>query len=492
MKVSKKGHSVFARKPVARILEETESKKGLRRALGPIDLIAIGIGGIIGAGIFVIIGVGAQNAGPAIMISLILGGLACIFTALCYSELASIIPAAGSSYTYSYATLGELAAWVIGWDLVMGYILAASTVAKGFSGYLVSLLKVGGMSFPAWMVKDPLSGGFLDIPAAILVAILTGVVLMGIKESTKVTKIMVLIKIIVILLVIGAGAFYVNPGNWVPFAPFGISGILSVTATMFFSFIGFEIVAAAAEESKNPQKDLPLGILGSLGACTLIYVIMAAILTGIVPLDKIDIVSPVASAFQDVGLRLISVVITVGAIAGFISVVMANLMIQPRLCMAMARDGLLPSWAAHVHPTFGTPARATVVSGLITMMAAALVPVDKLAHITVIGFLLSFAIVCGGMLILRKQQPDLVRHFKCPGVPWVPLAGLVSCLGLMFQLPASNWIGMLAWTGIGLVIYFGYGRWNSHLRNSEDNAEDGLSQGLGQKGAHLAAENLDR
>jgi APA family basic amino acid/polyamine antiporter len=465
MRASGQGHPAFAKKPVSLILEEAECKKGLRRALGPIDLISIGIGGIIGAGIFVIIGVGAQNAGPAIIISLILGGLACTFTALCYSELAAMIPASGCIYTYTYATLGELVAWVIGWDMLMVYILTASTVAKGFSGYLVGLLRVASISLPEWMVKDPWDGGILDLPAAIIIALLMVIVLAGIKESVKVTKAMVAIKIAVVLLVIGAGTFYIDPGNWIPFAPFGLPGILSVTATMFFAFPGFDIVASAAEESKNPQRDLPLGILGSMAICTLIYVAMGIVITGMVPLDRIDTISPVASAFVDVGLHQISVIISAGALAGFISVIMCNLLIQTRLCMAIARDGLLPAWAAHVHPTLGTPVRATVVSGFLALVSSAFFPIGKLADTTVIGYLLSFVIVCGGVLLLRKHQPDLARPFKCPGVPWIPLAGLVSCLGIMVQLPGSTWLGMLVWTGLGLLIYISYGWCNSRLRS---------------------------
>jgi len=467
MKSSGQGHPAFAKKPVSLILEEAECKKGLRRALGPIDLISIGIGGIIGAGIFVIIGVGAQNAGPAIIISLILGGLACTFTALCYSELAAMIPAAGCIYTYSYATMGELVAWVIGWDMVMVYILTASTVAKGFSGYLIGLLGIAGISLPEWMIKDPWNGGLLDLPAAIIIALLIIIALAGIKESARITKATVAIKLAVIFLVVGAGIFYIDPGNWVPFAPFGMPGILSATATMFFAFPGFDIVASAAEESKNPQRDLPLGILGSMGICTLIYVAMGIVLTGMMPLDKIDTISPVAAAFKDVGLHQISVIISAGALAGFISVIMCNLLIQTRLCMAIARDGLLPAWAAHVHPTLGTPVRATLASGALALIASALFPIGKLADTTVIGYLLSFIIVCGGVILLRKNHPDLARPFKCPGVPWIPLAGLLSCLGIMLQLPGSTWLGMLVWTALGLLIYFGYGRYNSRLRFSK-------------------------
>lgn len=458
-------HSIFARKPMTRVLEEgAEMGGGLRRVLGATDLLAIGIGAIIGAGIFVLSGVGAREAGPAVILSFLLAGVACTFAALCYSELAALIPVAGSAYTYSYAALGEIVAWVIGWDLILEYIVGASTVASGWSGYAVLLLESAGIHLPIWLTSDPFTpGGLIDLPAALIVALITVVVLMGIQKGSRLTRALVAIKLAVVAIVVAVGFFYVNPSNWQPFLPNGPSSVITAAGVIFFAYIGFDVVSTTAEEAHNPQKDLPFGIIGSLTICTILYIAIGAVLTGMVPFSEIDLASPVASAFQRAGLQLVSAIISAGAIAGLTSVIATLMIGQPRIFMAMARDGLLPPWAARIHPRFGTPVVTTVATGLAVGLASAFLPIEKLAHMTSIGTLMAFVLVCGGVLVLRWRQPKLCRPFKCPGVPWVPMLGMIICLGLMLSLPQETWLRLIVWMAIGFVIYFGYSRRHSRL-----------------------------
>ncbi len=458
-------HSIFARKPMTRVLDEgAEMGGGLRRMLGPTDLLAIGIGAIIGAGIFVLSGVGAREAGPAVILSFLLAGVACTFAALCYSELAALIPVAGSAYTYSYATLGEIVAWIIGWDLILEYIVGASTVASGWSGYAVLLMKSAGIHLPIWLTADPFTpGGLIDLPAALIVALITAVVLMGIQKGTRLTRALVAIKLAVVIIVIAVGFFYINPSNWQPFLPNGPLSVITAAGVIFFAYIGFDVVSTTAEEAHNPQKDLPFGIIGSLAICTILYIAIGTVLTGMIPFSEIDLESPVASAFQRTGLQLVSAIISAGVIAGLTSVIATLMIGQPRIFMAMARDGLLPSWAARIHPRFGTPIVTTIATGVAVGLASAFLPIEKLAHMTSIGTLMAFVLVCGGVLILRWRQPKLCRPFKCPGVPWVPLLGMIICFGLMLSLPAETWLRLIIWMAIGLVIYFGYSRRHSRL-----------------------------
>ena len=430
--------AIFAKKPL-KMIEEDAEMTTLHRTLRFIDLIAIGIGGIIGAGIFVVLGVGSHQAGPAITFSLLIAGITAACAALCYSELAAMIPVAGSTYTYAYATLGEVVAWVIGWDLTLAYTLGASAVAKGFTGYLLSIFEAIGIHLPMWLTHDPLSktGGLIDLPAALLLIVLTGIVLLGIRESTRVTKVLVAVKLAVILLVIGLGTFCINTSNWHPYFIQGPAGILSAAGIMFFAFTGFEFVASTAEEVIDPQRDLPIGILGSLGICAIVYMAMGAVLTGMVYFTDIDLISPISSAFQSVNMGFVSVVISIGALTGFVSVVMSFLVAQPRMWMAIARDGLLPRWVAEIHPKFKIPLRATIITSFAMVLLAAFLSIESLVDVVVIGELLAFAMVCCGVLLLRWKQPDLVRPFRCPCVPLVSTLGGLSCFGLMLQMPVN-------------------------------------------------------
>ncbi|HWQ20534.1 MAG TPA: amino acid permease [Methanotrichaceae archaeon] len=458
-------HSLFSRKPISQAVEEGGLPGGaLHRALGLTDLMALGIGAIIGTGIFVLSGVGAREAGPAVIISFLLSGFASALAALCYAELAAMIPQAGSAYTYSYVALGELAAWIIGWDLMLEYIIGASTVASGWSGYVVALLHSVGISLPAQLTSDPFSGGLIDLPALLIVALITTLVLVGIREGTRFTKVLVVIKLAVVLTVIGVGYFYLDPSNWQPFIPYGPFSIVSAAAVIFFAYVGFDVVSTIAEEARDPSRDLPAGIIGSLIICTVLYVAVGAVLTGMVPYTQVDLSSPIASAFDRAGLKLVSALVSTGVIVGLTSVMAALMIGQPRIFMAMARDGLLPAWAARVSPRFHTPVYTTLITGTVVALAAALAPIEKLAHMTSIGTLLAFVLVCAGVLVLRRQEPDLPRPFRCPGVPFVPALGIIICFGLMLGLPLETWLRLIIWMALGLAIYFTYSRKHSKLK----------------------------
>jgi APA family basic amino acid/polyamine antiporter len=468
--------SLLTKKPLAALLTDAETTP-LRRVLGPVHLTMLGVGAIIGSGIFVLTGVvAAQNAGPALVLSMILAGIACAFAGLCYAEFASMIPVAGSAYTYAYATLGEIFAWIIGWDLILEYSLSASTVAVGWSGLVVSLLNDLGLALPPQLTEATgtsiaLAGGstvtaLFNLPAVLVVVAVTALLVRGIKESAGANAAIVIVKVLVLLLFIGFGAAYVRPDNWKPFIPentgtfgeFGWSGILRGAGIIFFAYIGFDAVSTAAQEAKNPQRDLPIGILASLAVCTVLFIATALVLTGIIPYSRLNVAAPVALAVDETGLGWLRPFIKLGAIAGLSSVILVLLMAQPRIFMAMSRDGLLPPLFSRIHPRFRTPAITTILTGVVVSIAAGLIPISVLSQLVAMGTLLAFAIVCGAVLVLRRTNPELERPFRTPGAPWVPLAGVASCLYLMSGLPLATWERLVIWLAIGLGIYFAYSR----------------------------------
>ena len=488
----------FRKKPLALLLGEMKSEHRLNRVLGPVALTSLGVGAIIGTGIFVLIGVAAHDkAGPAVTLSFAVAGLACIFAALCYAEFASMVPVAGSAYTYAYATLGELFAWIIGWDLILEYGVASATVAHGWSKYFQDFLGIFGLGVPllfstAPLDFDPATGGmsltgaWFDLPAVLITFLITIVLVKGIKESAGFNSGIVIVKLAIVLLVIVLGAQYMNPENWIPFAPFGYSGlsvfghtvlgeagaggtpvgVLAGAAMIFFAYIGFDSISTHAEEAKNPQRDIPIAIISSLVICSLLYIAVAAVITGMVPYNMISIDAPVSNAFKQVGIGWAQMVISLGAIAGITSVLLVMMLSQPRIFLAMARDGLLPkSFFGAIHDKFRTPWKSTILTGVFVALLGALLPLRLLAELVNIGTLFAFVVVCSAVLIMRKKHPEAERPFKAPLVPFVPLAGILTCLMLMFSLPAENWIRLIVWLLIGFVIYFFYGRKHSALNN---------------------------
>ncbi|HYL05101.1 MAG TPA: amino acid permease [Thermoanaerobaculia bacterium] len=488
---------LFATKPLSLLLEEAQSENRLKRCLGPVQLSALGVGAIIGTGIFVLTGVAAHDkTGPALMLSFVVSGLACIFAALCYAEFASMVPIAGSAYTYAYATLGELFAWIIGWDLVLEYGVGSATVAHGWSHYFQSLLQAAHISLPHALSNAPfdspggwrvvMTGDIIDLPAIFITAVITVVLVIGIKESASFNAAMVIIKLSVVLFVIAVGAFYVNPANWHPFSPFGLSGVsffghtlfgqvgpggvpvgmLAGAAIIFFAYIGFDAVSTQAEEARNPQRDVPIAIIASLIICTVLYIAVSAVLTGMVRYDQIDINAPVATAFQQVGLTWAQVLIAIGALTGITSVLLVMSLSQPRIMLAMARDGLLPqSFFGAVHPRFRTPYKATILTGCFVALASGLLPLRLLAELVNIGTLFAFVIVCAAVLIMRRTHPNADRPFRAPFSPLTPILGILICLLLMFSLPVENWYRLIGWLAIGFLIYFGYGRKHSVMKH---------------------------
>ena len=482
---------LMSTKPLAILMQEAsdEGEHSLKRSLTAMNLTLLGVGAIIGAGIFVLTGTAAaEHAGPAIVISFIFAGLGCAFAGLCYAEFASMIPIAGSAYTYGYATLGELLAWIIGWDLILEYLFAASTVAVGWSGYFVQMLRIVGIELPAAFVNAPLTldgaaiqatGAVVNLPAVVLVLAMTALLVVGIRESARLNNIIVYLKVTIVLLVIGFGAFYVEPANWVPFIPeqltdaatglplagkFGWSGIFAGAGVIFFAYIGFDAVSTAAQEAKNPQRDLPIGILASLTVCTILYILMALVMTGLVPFAQLNVPEPVYVALNATpALNWLKIFATLGAVGGLASVVLVMLMAQPRIFYAMSRDGLLPPIFGRVHPKFKTPWLATIITGVTAAVFAGLFPIGILGHLVSIGTLFAFVIVCAGILVLRYRSPDLHRPFRTPFVPFVPVGGVLICSWLMYNLPADTWLRLAVWMALGLAIYFLYGRKHSRL-----------------------------
>lgn len=448
----------------------TDVQHGLKQTLTAKDLTILGIGAVIGAGIFVLTGIAAAKyAGPAIVVSFILAGIACGLAAMCYSELAAMIPVSGSAYSYAYATMGELMAWIIGWDLILEYALASSTVAIGWAGYLTSFLENLGVHLPAYLTTAYLANpeaGFINLPAVAIILLLTGLLVIGIRQSAIFNFVMVLIKLSVIVVFIGAGAGHIQSENWANFTPFGFGGVLTGAGVIFFAYIGFDAVSTAAQEAINPQKDVPIGIIASLAVCTLLYILVAGVLTGIISYTELNVAAPIALAVDHVGMSWLSPIIKIAAIAGLTSVMLVLLMGQSRIFFSMAKDQLLPPLFAQVHPKFQTPHLSTILVGIAVSLLAGFMPIEKLGELVSIGTLFAFVLVCGGVWILRNSHPEMHRHFKCPAVPYVPIAGILVCLSLMAGLPVDTWIRLFVWLLLGFLIYFGYGVKHSQLRSS--------------------------
>jgi basic amino acid/polyamine antiporter, APA family len=476
---------MFYKKSLDQLLKESKFEGGLKRTLTANNLVSLGIGAIIGAGIFTLTGTAAAlHTGPAVVLSFILAAVACAFAGLCYSEFASMIPISGSAYTYAYATMGEFLAWIIGWDLIIEYLFASSTVAVSWSGYMVSFLKDFGISIPASIAQAPYNydsatgaftptGAMINFPAIFIIAIITTLLVIGISESAKFNNLIVIIKVAVILLFIGFGISYINMDNLSPFIPesqgpgkFGFDGIVRGAGIIFFAYIGFDAVSTAAQEAKNPQKDMPRGILGSLAICTVIYILVGVVMTGMVPYEQLNVPDPIAVAVNAGGESLfwLRFPIKIGAIAGLSSVILVMLMGQPRIFYSMSNDGLLPKVFSKIHPRFKTPYITTIITGLIAMVIAGFGPINLLGELVSIGTLLAFVIVCAGILVLRYTDPQLPRPFKTPLFPYVPILGILVCLYLMSGLPWHTWERLLIWLLIGIVIYFTYSRHHSKVK----------------------------
>jgi APA family basic amino acid/polyamine antiporter len=481
-----KSHSV--------LLEELQSEHRLRRVLGPVQLSSLGVGAIIGTGIFVLTGVASHDrTGPALMLSFVVSGITCIFAAFCYAEFASMAPVAGSAYTYAYATLGELFAWIIGWDLILEYAVASATVAHGWSHYFQDFIGIFGLKLPHIFTNAPFdyvssqvvtTGTWVDLPAIFIALLITVILVIGIRESASFNAAIVMLKVSIVFFVIIVGSFYINPANWHPFAPFGYSGLtffghtvwgqpgpggtpvgmLAGAAIVFFAYIGFDSVSTHAEEARNPSRDVPIGIMVSLVLCTVLYIAVSAVLTGMVRYDHINIDAPVSDAFRQVGLPWAELLVSVGAVAGITSVLLVMMLSQPRIFLAMARDGLLPSsFFGAVHERFRTPWKSTILTGICVATMGALLPLNFLAELVNIGTLLAFVIVCAAVMIMRRTHPDVERPFRVPFGPVMPMLGIAFCLMLMFSLPVGNWVRLFVWLAVGLMIYFLYGRKHSVL-----------------------------
>jgi basic amino acid/polyamine antiporter, APA family len=511
---------LWSTKSISSLQQEAaaEGQHTLRRALGALNLTTLGIGAIIGAGIFVLTGTAAaQYAGPGVVYSFIFAGFGCLFAGLCYAEFAAMIPIAGSAYTYGYATLGELVAWIIGWDLILEYLFGAATVAVGWSGYFAAFMNELGIKMPLAYSQAPLdvvgthnlvrstlcidpatnqaislmagqacdttkyvlTHGVINIPAIVLIGLMTTLLVIGIKESARFNNIIVFVKLAIVLLVIGFGFMYVNTANWHPFIPpnttgefghYGWTGIVRAAGVVFFAYIGFDAVSTAAQEAKNPQRDMPVGILASLGICTVLYILMALVMTGMAHYTELNVPHPVFVAIEQAGpaLRWLGFFVNIGAIAGLASVVLVMLMGQPRIFFSMSRDGLLPAVFGKVHPRFQTPYVTTIVTGVVAAAVAGFFPIALLGELVSIGTLLAFVIVCFGVMVLRYQRPNIPRPFRTPLVPFVPILGVLVCGYMIYGLPFDTKMRLVIWMAIGLIIYFAYGIRHSRVRDHGD------------------------
>jgi APA family basic amino acid/polyamine antiporter len=470
---------------IAELQAEAE-RPTLRRALGPLNLTALGIGSVIGTGIFVLTGTAAsQNAGPALVLSMIVAAVACALAGLCYAELASMIPVAGSAYTYAYASSGELVAWIIGWDLILEYALSASTIAVGWSGYFVSFLHDLGLALPpeltaargatAMAADGTLIQGVFNLPATMIVLLVAALLVIGIKQSADANTALVVLKVAVLVAFVALGASYVRREHLVPFIPpnigefghFGLSGVMRGAAVMFFAYVGFDAVSTAAQEARHPQRDMPIGILASLAICTVLYIAVAVVLIGIVPYQKLNVADPLAVGIDATGLTWFSPIVKVSALFGLFSTMLVQLLGQTRIFYSMSRDGLLPDLFGVVHPRFRTPWLSTLLTGGVVAVAAGLLPISVLSQLVSIGSLLAFVLVCIGVLILRRTAPEVARPFRVPGVPWVPVLGALACVAQMVSLPWATWERLLIWMGLGFAVYFLYSRQRARGRRLE-------------------------
>jgi len=479
--------SLWTIKPLSRILEESEGgEHSLKRTLGATSLVALGIGAIVGAGLFSLTGIAAaENAGPAIAISFLIAAIGCAFAGFCYSEFATMIPIAGSAYTYAYATMGEFLAWIIGWDLVLEYAVGASTVSISWSAYIVSFLHDVGINLPPYLVASPwqpvqlpsgeLVYGFINLPAVFIVALVSCLLMIGIKESANINAVMVIVKVTVVIIFIGVGVWFVKGSNYTPFIPentgtfgeFGWSGIIRAAGVIFFAYIGFDAVSTAAQEAKNPQRDMPIGIIGSLIICTVLYIAFSIVMTGLAHYTEFKgAAAPVAVAVAHTPYVWLGTLIKLAIIAGLSSVILVMLLGQSRVFFSMSRDGLLPKVFSDIHPKFRTPWRSNLLLMIFVSMFSAFAPISMVGHMTSIGTLFAFVVVCAGIMIMRKTQPGLPRPFKTPWVPVIPILGILVNAMMMWGLGWENWLRLLVWLAIGFAIYFGYGRRHSHLRTN--------------------------
>jgi APA family basic amino acid/polyamine antiporter len=470
--------SLFATKSIDALLAQAEGEKSLKRSLSALSLVALGIGAIIGAGIFTLTGVAAAtHAGPAIVYSFILAAFGCAFAGLCYSEFSTMIPIAGSAYTYSYATMGELVAWIIGWALVLEYAVGAATVAVSWAATFDSILLSFGIEMPRAIVASPYSPqpGSANLLAVAIVFVITGILIRGISESAKFNDVIVVLKVAVVIFFIGIGYFFINQQNYRPFLPpntgefgaFGWSGVLAAAGQIFFAYIGFDAVSTAAQEARDPKRDMPIGIIGSLAICTVLYILYSLVLTGIVNYKDLNVAAPLAVAVDHMkGLPWIGFLMKLGSLCGLTSVMLVMLLGQSRVFYSMANDGLLPKLFSDIHPSFRTPWKSNLVLMVFVSAGAAFTPIDRLGNLTSIGTLFAFSVVCVGIVIMRRKRPDLPRPFRTPMVPLIPILGVVVNLALMAGLGAITWAAFLTWMIAGLIIYFAYSRKNSSLQRA--------------------------